>query len=42
MEDSRVTLRPLREEDSGILLEWINDRELVLLNARVLANEFDR
>jgi hypothetical protein len=42
MEDSRVTLRPLREEDSGILHEWINDRELVLLNARVLANEFDR
>jgi methionyl-tRNA formyltransferase len=28
-----VRLRPLRKEDSGLLYEWITDRELVILNA---------
>ncbi len=29
----RVSLAPLRDEDLAPLFEWINDRELVLLNA---------
>jgi RimJ/RimL family protein N-acetyltransferase len=29
----RVTLSPLRPEDSPLLFEWINDRELVTLSA---------
>lgn len=29
----KVTLRPLRREDSALLYEWITDRELVILNA---------
>ncbi len=28
-----VHLRPIRREDSGLLYEWITDRELVLLNS---------
>lgn len=31
--ESGVILAPLREEDSDVLYEWINDRELVALNA---------
>ena len=31
--DARVSLEPLREEDSEPLFAWINDRELVVLNA---------
>jgi RimJ/RimL family protein N-acetyltransferase len=33
MRGPNVALRPLRDEDSASLFEWINDRELVLLNA---------
>jgi RimJ/RimL family protein N-acetyltransferase len=29
----RIMLSPLRDEDSELLFRWINDRELVLLNA---------
>jgi diamine N-acetyltransferase len=32
-EGTIVVLGPVREEDSATLFEWINDRELVLLNA---------
>lgn len=28
-----VRLRPVRQEDSSLLFEWINNRELVVLNA---------
>ena len=31
--DRLVHLRPIRREDSGLLYEWITDRELVLLNS---------
>ena len=33
MQSERVRLRPLRKSDSGLLYEWISDRELVLLNS---------
>lgn len=33
MQSERVRLRPLRKSDSGLLYEWINDRELVVLNS---------
>lgn len=33
LEGSRVTLAPLRPEDSVPMFEWINDRELVLLSS---------
>lgn len=33
MEEPLVRLAPLRDEDSEQLFEWINDRELVVLNA---------
>jgi RimJ/RimL family protein N-acetyltransferase len=31
--ESRVELAPLRDEDSDLLFEWINDRDLVLLSS---------
>lgn len=31
--EARVVLAPLREEDSDLLFEWINDRDLVLLSS---------
>ena len=33
MRGSKVSLAPLRDEDVAPLFEWINDRELVVLNA---------
>jgi len=33
LEGPRIRLAPLRDEDSAALFAWINDRELVLLNA---------
>jgi methionyl-tRNA formyltransferase/L-amino acid N-acyltransferase YncA len=33
MQSERVRLRPLKKSDSAILHEWINNRDLVILNA---------
>jgi RimJ/RimL family protein N-acetyltransferase len=33
IDKQRIRLRPLRRADSALLYEWINDRELVLLNS---------
>lgn len=33
MTNKRVRLRPIRDEDSELLYEWINDRELLINNA---------